>query len=430
MNYQETIEYLYKLLPVFHLKGASAYKPGLANTIRLMDSLENPHLKFKSIHIAGTNGKGSVSHYLSAVLQESGYKTGLYTSPHLIDFGERIRINGAMINQQYVIDFVADHHDLIAAVQPSFFELTMAMCFCYFADNKVDIAVIETGLGGRLDSTNIIMPVLSIITNIGFDHMEFLGNTLPEIAAEKAGIIKANIPVVIGESLPETKKVFEEFAHKKGADICYSEVNELPEFKGFDGHKMKFSFQDKNFISGLSGIYQLRNIRTLITAIRVLQAGSFIITDQAIESGLMNVSELTGLRGRWEVVRNKPLLIADTAHNAHGLSQLNENIKQYQYQHLRIIIGMVKDKDLNAALQILPSNAIYYFTKALSERSLPTNELKTKAKEAGLKGNSFESIAEAISSAMHDADNQDIIIITGSNFVVGEALQVIEGRII
>lgn len=423
MNYRETIQYLYNLLPVFHLQGAIAYKPGLKNTVKLMEALGNPHLKFKSVHIAGTNGKGSVSHYLSAVLQESGYKTGLYTSPHLIDFAERIRINGSMINQQYVIDFVAGNHDLIEEIQPSFFELTMAMCFCYFADNMVDIAVIETGMGGRLDSTNIISPELSIITNIGFDHMEFLGNTLPEIASEKAGIIKENTAVVIGETLPETKKVFDEFARMRCAKIYYSELHQLPVFECFEGSKMKFAFQNNEYISGLPGMYQLKNIRTLMKAIEVLQATSFKISQNAIESGLKNVCELTGLRGRWEILRDNPRVIADTAHNAHGMSQLNENLKHYNFYRLRIIIGMVKDKDLSAVLQKLPMDAIYYFTKAQIERSLSETDLKNKATQAGLTGNSFENISRAIETALNDADERDIILITGSNFLVGEALE-------
>jgi dihydrofolate synthase / folylpolyglutamate synthase len=430
MYYQETIAYLYKLLPAFHLKGASAYKPGLGNTKRLMEALGNPHQKFKSVHIAGTNGKGSVSHYLSAVFQEAGYKTGLYTSPHLIDFGERIRINGAMIKQQYVIDFVARNHDLIATIQPSFFELTMAMSFSYFADNMVDIAVIETGLGGRLDSTNIITPELSIITNIGYDHMEFLGNSLPEIAAEKAGIIKENTAVVIGETLPETKQVFEAYAQVKNSDIYYSELYELPVFKGFEANKMKFHFQNKEYMSGLTGMYQLMNIRTVMRAIEVLQNSSFKISQQSIESGLRNVCEITGLRGRWEILRNNPLLIADTAHNSHGMSQLNENLRHYDYYRLRIIIGMVKDKDLSAVIKCLPLDAIYYFTKAQTERSLSETELQNKAAEAGLRGYSYENIICAMDSALNVADERDIILITGSNFVVGEALEVFEKRTI
>jgi len=422
MNYQETIQYLYKLLPTFHLKGASAYKPGLGNTLRLMEALENPHSKFRSIHIAGTNGKGSVSHYLSAILQESGFKTGLYTSPHLVDFGERIRINGNMIDQQYVISFVADNHALINAIRPSFFELTMAMSFCYFADNNVDIAVIETGMGGRLDSTNIINPVLSIITNIGFDHMEFLGNTLPEIAAEKAGIIKDNIPVVIGETHPETMQVFQHFAQKKQAAINFAEDLQLPEFKNFEGHKMKFYFQNRNYISGLTGMYQLKNIRTVMKVVETLNASSISISQQAIESGLMNVCELTGFRGRWEVLRNNPLVIADTAHNSDGFGQLSESLKHYQYRKLRIIFGMVKDKDMEKVMKLLPSDATYYFTKAQNNRFLSEHELRMKASEYGLKGFSFEKISSALVEALKESDTQDLILITGSNFVVGEAL--------
>lgn len=423
MNYQETLQYLYDRLPVFHLVGADAYKPGLDNTYRLMSKLENPHQKFRSVHVAGTNGKGSVSHYMAAILQEAGYTVGLYTSPHLVDFGERIRVNGQMIEQQYVVDFIEKHIDSIENIQPSFFELTMSMAFSYFADKQVDIAVIEVGLGGRLDSTNIISPELSIITNIGFDHIEFLGNTLPQIALEKAGIIKPEIPVVIGESLPETKPVFSLKSLEMQADIFFAEDREKPVFIRYEQDKMVFSYKQKEYYSGLNGIYQLKNLATVITASKILNDRTvFKISENALRKGIEHVCLLTGFRGRWELLSNNPKIIADTSHNVQGIQVVVNQLKYQQYKTLRIIIGMVNDKDISGVLKLLPVNAVYYFTEAQVKRALSATMLKEIAIKFNLSGDSFESIKDAVKKAKSDAHKDDLILITGSNFVVGEAL--------
>lgn len=425
MNYQETLEYLYNRLPVFHLIGSEAYKPGLDNTVRLMEFLGNPHTKFRSIHVAGTNGKGSVSNFLAAILQESGYKVGLYTSPHLVDFGERIRINGLMIDENYVIDFISRYSDVIETVKPSFFELTMAMAFSYFADNKVDIAVIEVGLGGRLDSTNIINPELSIITNIGFDHIEFLGNTLPQIAYEKAGIIKKHVPVVVGEYLDETKPVFLKKAAEMEADIYFVEDSTtLPKFIRYEANKMVFKHDNHEYSSDLIGQYQLKNIATVLFSCDVINSSksSIKVSSNAIFKGIENVCEITGLRGRWETLQNNPLIIADTGHNVPGIKVVVEQLKFHHYKSLRIIFGMVNDKDISGVLQLLPDNAIYYFTQAQVKRALNADELKQKAEVFNLRGKVYHTINDAVNIAIDESDTDDLILITGSNFVVGEAL--------
>jgi len=423
MNYQETLQYLYDRLPVFHLVGSTAYKPGLDNTHRLMAHLDNPHQKFRSVHVAGTNGKGSVSHYLAAILQEAGYKVGLYTSPHLVDFGERIRINGQMIEEQYVVDFVEKHIEAIESIQPSFFELTMSMAFSYFADIQVDIAVIEVGLGGRLDSTNIIIPELSIITSIGFDHVDFLGNTLPLIAGEKAGIIKPGIPVVIGESLPETKPVFMLRSTEMQADIFFSDDENTPEFVRYEQDKMIFTYQQQAYTSGLNGMYQLKNLATVFTATKVLnESTTWNISLEAISTGIEHVCRTTGLRGRWEKLQSKPLIIADTAHNVQGIQAIVNQLKCQKYKTLRIIIGMVRDKDIPGVLEELPQDAVYYFTHVQVKRALSASELKSMATAFNLSGKSFHSIKNAVDEAISDAGNDDLILITGSNYVVGEAL--------
>ncbi len=423
MNYQETLQYLYDRLPVFHLVGSSAYKPGLENTYRLMAQLDNPHQKFRSIHVAGTNGKGSVSHYLAAILQEAGYKVGLYTSPHLVDFGERIRVNGQMIDQQYVIDYIQKHIDAIETIQPSFFELTMAMAFSYFADKQVDIAVIEVGLGGRLDSTNIVSPELSIITNIGFDHVEFLGDSLPQIAAEKAGIIKPGIPVVIGESLPETKPVFVLKSLEMQSDIIFAEDDDIPVLTRYEQDKMIFNYRKQEFGSGLNGIYQLRNLATIFSAIKVLNnRTTFKVSDEALKKGIEHICKLTGLRGRWELLSDKPKVIADTGHNVPGIQAIVNQLKNQHYKTLRIVIGMVNDKDISGVLKLLPIDAVYYFTQAQVKRALPANELKAKAMNYNLSGWSFGAVKDAVNKAIFDANADDLLLITGSNFVVGEAL--------
>jgi dihydrofolate synthase / folylpolyglutamate synthase len=425
MNYQEALDYLYARLPVFHHIGAQAYKPGLENTQKLLTALGQPHEKFKAIHIAGTNGKGSVSHYLSAILQSAGYKTGLYTSPHLVDFGERIRIDGKMIDRDYVIGFTEQNKALFEEIQPSFFEATMAMAFCYFADQQVDIAVIETGLGGRLDSTNIITPLLSVITNISFDHTGFLGDTLEKIAFEKAGIIKQNVPVVIGESLPETQPVFERQATKTGSPVFYADA--VLSVDGYNGSKMSVkSSNDETFVSGLCGDYQLRNIATVLKSIEVFnqtaQEGLCPVEMKQVLFGLENVCELTGLRGRWEKLREQPLIITDTGHNTAGIKYVVDQLLRQTYTRLHIIIGMVNDKDISSVLDLLPREALYYFTNATVQRALPAAELKQKAESKHLKGEAYPCIPKAIGAALQHALPTDLIFIGGSNFVVGEAM--------
>jgi len=424
MNYQQSLEYLYNRLPVFHLTGGAAYKPGLDNTIRLLEALDNPHRKFKTIHVAGTNGKGSVSHMLSAVLQQSGYKTGLYTSPHLVDFGERIRINGNMIDQEYVVQFVENHKDLVEQVQPSFFELTMAMAFSYFAQQQIDIAVIETGLGGRLDSTNIVSPDLSIITNIGFDHTEFLGNTLSQIAFEKAGIIKPGVPVVIGEVLAETRPVFVQKATETASKLVFAEEKYRLHAVGTTANELVVSDGVDHWISGLTGNYQLKNIAALLASVDELRLSGYYISATSLKTGLHNVCKLTGLRGRWEVLAENPLLIADTGHNVQGINAVVQQLSNYN-KSIHIVIGMVNDKDVSGVLHLLPKAASYYFTNAQVKRALPSAELKKAATKVGLNGNDYPSIRHALQAALQAAGPDDLILITGSNFVVGEALTVL-----
>lgn len=423
MTYNDTIQYLYNRLPVFHHVGSAAYKPGLGNTVLLMNALENPQTHYRTIHVAGTNGKGSVSHLLAAVLQQAGYRVGLYTSPHLVDFGERIRVNGEMIEQQYVVDFVEKYKNLFSAIEPSFFELTMAMAFNYFADCDVDLAVIEVGLGGRLDSTNIILPELSVITNISFDHVGFLGDTLGKIAYEKAGIIKANVPVVVGEIHPETRPVFELKARQENAPIYFAEEQVTVSFNGYENGKMKVeTSNNKYFVVGLTGLYQLKNVVTTLTAIDQLNKMNFEITEAAISQGFENVTEITGLQGRWQVLQQNPTVVTDTGHNAGGIQFVVEQLKVQTYKTLRIVIGMVNDKDISAVLALLPTDAQYYFTQANIVRALPAEELKKEAQSCGLKGIAYSTVEQAIRTALNESDTDDFVFIGGSNFVVGEAL--------
>lgn len=423
MTYSQTIQYLYDRLPVFHRIGESAYKPGLDNTIRLMNALNNPHQRYRTIHIAGTNGKGSVSNMLAAVLQQAGYKVGLYTSPHLVDFGERIRVNGKMIDQQYVVDFVEKHFELFDEIEPSFFEATMAMAFNYFADTRVDIAVIEVGLGGRLDSTNIIQPELSVVTNISFDHVGFLGDTLAKIAFEKAGIIKTNTPVVIGEVLPETRPVFETKAKLENAPIYFAEERLNVSFSNYENAKMRVTTSEsKSFIVGLSGLYQLKNIATALTALEQLNKLDFNVSEDDIAKGLELVTEITGLQGRWQVLQQNPTVVADTGHNVGGIQFVVEQLKTQAYQTLRIVIGMVNDKDITSVLALLPTEARYYFTQANIARALPAEELMEKAQSFGLKGRCYSSVEEAVNSALEESEKDDFVFVGGSNFIVGEAL--------
>ncbi len=430
MNYQETLDYLYAALPMFSRIGKAALKPDLSNTLKLTAALGDPHTKFKSIHIAGTNGKGSTSHSLAAVMQEAGYKTGLYTSPHLLDFRERIRINGVPVSQGWVVNFVQQHKELIEEIKPSFFEITVAMAFLAFAEEKVDIAIIETGLGGRLDSTNIITPILSIITNISYDHQDLLGETLPEIAAEKAGIIKHKVPVLIGELQSETERVFFEQSIHMQTSLYYAEAMwDLVRIKQDARHQhFKAIHRARREIHKLStdllGTYQQHNIRTVLAAAEVLDASQGIdIPLPVIVKALAHVKELTGLRGRWDWLQQKPIIIADVAHNEAGLREV---MKQWRAVHAlakHIVIGFVKDKDINLALAQFPKDAVYYFTNAQIPRALPAAELQALATEHGLHGQIYDNVPDALSAAKQNMKDEDALLITGSFFIVAEALQ-------
>lgn len=407
--------------------GAAAYKEDLHNTIALCKALGDPQQHFKSIHIAGTNGKGSTSHMLAAMLQEAGYKTGLYTSPHIRDFGERIRINGEMIDENFVIDFVKKTTQLTADIQPSFFELTVAMAFDYFAKEKVDVAVIETGLGGRLDSTNIITPVLSVITNIGLDHVQILGDTLEKIAAEKAGIIKKNVPVVIGEYLPETRKVFEAKATEMNAPVYFaSDIYSVKNAQSSMGKLQCILTENdraetESFELDLTGIYQAKNLRTVITAEKILRQAGYIIPDEAKKHGLSHVKDLTGLRGRWEIIQQDPVVIADVAHNEDGIRQVLEQLKNdYPAEPVHFVLGFVSDKDVTHVLDLFPQNAYYYFTNAHIPRALPAADLQALAAEKKLSGNVYDDVNDAINAAKTAADETGIVMICGSFFIIAE----------
>lgn len=428
MTYQQTIEYLYAQLPMFSRIGAAAYKANLDNTIALCDAIDNPQTKFKSIHIAGTNGKGSTSHMLAAILQQAGYKTGLYTSPHLKDFRERIKINGQMVSEEFVVDFVEKTKAVSQKIQPSFFELTVAMAFEYFAKEKVDIAVIETGLGGRLDSTNIITPLLSIITNIGYDHTNLLGDTLEKIAVEKAGIIKPGVPVVIGEYLPQTKDIFISKAKKENAPIHFaqdeysvSKIQYSPTSLTCDVKNIEHDITE-TFECGLNGLYQTKNLQTVLCAEGILMQLGFTITNQSEKYAIKHVKAITGLAGRWDVIAQQPTIILDVAHNEDGIRQLLEQLKLVTpvSSQLHIVMGMVKDKDVNKVLSLLPQDAMYYFSNAHTERAMPHLQLKEKAATLHLDGNSFDNVNTAIQAAKYAATTNDTIIVCGSVFLVAE----------
>ena len=403
MTYQETIEYLYNATPVFEKIGAGAYKEGLENTLALDEHFGHPHRKFKTIHVAGTNGKGSVSHSLAATLQKAGYKVGLYTSPHLIDFSERIRINGLNINEEYVVDFVEKERSFFEPLHPSFFELTTALAFKYFADEGVDIAVIEVGLGGRLDCTNIITPLLSVITNISFDHTGFLGDTLAKIAGEKAGIIKQDVPVVIGESTAETKPVFLAKAAEKNAPILFAEDYACDDTIGFE----------------LKGNYQKQNLRTILCAIDALKMN---ISKDTIRESLANVCELTGLRGRWETLQKEPLVICDTGHNVGGWNYLSKQIAAERCKTRRIVFGMVDDKDVSTVMGMLPKDATFYWTQAETHRAIPAQKISELAEEQGIHGEVFTTVKDAYIKALEDADKDDFVFVGGSSYVVADLL--------
>jgi len=425
MNYRETLDYIYQKLPMYSRMGSAAFKKDLTNIRVLCEHLGNPQQHFKSIHIAGTNGKGSVSHMLGAVFQTAGYRTGLYTSPHLYDFRERIRLNGAVIPEEYVMDFVEKLKPLIEKIEPSFFEITVAMAFQFFADQKADVAIIEVGLGGRLDSTNIITPELSVITNIGWDHMNMLGNSLQEIAAEKAGIIKENIPVVIGETLPETKSVFEKIAIEKNAPVTWAEDFLTASHQTLDTELLSVEFQKQdgeNIIAetDLPGIYQVNNLRTVLTAIDVLKKRNWQLADAFVHDALKQVRPLTGLGGRWEVIHRDPLIVLDVAHNGNGVAKMVEHLQHLSYRQLHLVIGMVKDKEVENVLQILPSSAHYYFTQAAIPRALPATELAQKAASLNLEGKTYENVNLALQEATTNAEKEEVILVCGSIFLVAE----------
>ena len=398
MNYKDTLKYLFSQLPMYQRTGAAAYKKDIGNIIEACNFLDNPHKKFKSIHIAGTNGKGSTAHLISSILQEAGFKTGLYTSPHLKDFRERIKINGVRISENDVISFVTTNKKNFEKINMSFFEYTVALAFDHFAKEKVDIAIIETGLGGRLDSTNIISPEISVITNIGYDHMNLLGNTLEQIAIEKAGIVKEKTPVLIGRKQIETETVFEEKASQKNTSVFYAKQNEV-----------KFNVPN----------YQKENINTCISAIKILD---WKISNQEINDGIKNVNQNTGLRGRWETLSKNPKIICDTGHNVDGISNIINQLKQIKFNKLHIVFGTVNDKKINDILNLLPKDAKYYLCKAKIDRALNADKLKSIANEYKLIGESFESVEKALLNAKNNAKKEDLIFIGGSTFVVAEVI--------
>ena len=407
MNYQETCEYLFCQMPMFERQGASGYKEGLANTKALDEHFGHPHKAYKTIHVAGTNGKGSCSHSIAAILQTAGYKVGLYTSPHLVDFSERIRINGKPIEEEYVTEFVEKERAFFEPLHPSFFEVTTALAFKYFKDKQVDIAVIEVGLGGRLDCTNIISPILSVITNISFDHTQFLGDTLAKIASEKAGIIKIGTRTIIGEANKETRPVFEEKAREMNALIVFAEDNPHNDAA--------------MLMTDLRGNYQHKNVNTILTAIENLT--QLNITEEHIKTGLANVCKLTGLKGRWQTLCEKPLTICDTGHNLAGWEYLSRQIAEQECERTHIVFGMVDDKDIDGVMSLLPRKAIYYFTKADTHRAVASEKLLEKGRIAGLTAEAYPSVEQAYKAAVLNANANDFIFIGGSNYVVADLLK-------
>lgn len=427
-QYKATLEFMFRQLPMFQRIGAAAFKKDLTNTIALTDFLEKPHLRFPSIHIAGTNGKGSVAYMLAAVLQAAGYKTGLYISPHYKDFRERIRINGKYVPQQFIVDFIERVKPVLTTLQPSFFELSVAMAFSYFAEEKVDIAVIETGMGGRLDSTNIVTPILSIITNISYDHTQFLGNTLEAIAGEKAGIIKPNIPVVIGESQDETKKVFLQKAKECQAPIYFADqhfravwTSETASHSLFNATKE--AKQIEPYEVNLHGEYQTRNLQTVLQSVSILNTTNIVSIDEvAIRKGLYELKALTRFIGRWQIIGYQPMIICDSAHNEGGLQWVFRQLNRISYQKLHIVTGMVVDKDPDLVLPLFPKNARYYFAKANIPRGMDARNLQQLAKDYQLHGRAYKSVSLALRAARRHADPQDLILVVGSVFIVAEVL--------
>lgn len=426
MTYKETLDFLFRTLPMFSRVGESAFKKDLTNTLRLCEFLGNPHQKFKTIHVAGTNGKGSTSHMLASVLQTAGYKTGLYTSPHLKDFRERIKVNAEMCTESFVIDFTSRIQPMIQEIQPSFFEITVAMAFEYFAIQNVDIAIIEVGLGGRLDSTNIIKPELSIITNIGWDHMNLLGNSLELIASEKAGIIKESIPVIIGENTAITRPIFEQKAKELNAPIHWANEDRWVSDFSIAAHQIDIEVVEKrndehtNYQLDLPGIYQTKNLLTVLSAIEILNLKNWQLNAVHVHKALSHIKKLTGLHGRWEVLKDKPLLVLDVAHNEDGILQMVKQIELVGAQDVHIVMGMVKDKEIDRVLNLLPKTAHYYFTKAPIPRALDENILMQEAFKKGLLGKCFPLINDAVQNALVHAKENDLVLVCGSVFVVGE----------
>jgi dihydrofolate synthase / folylpolyglutamate synthase len=426
MNFQEALDYLYSRLPMFQRIGASAFKKNLDNTLALCEHLSNPQQNFKSIHIAGTNGKGSSAHMLASILQQAGYDTGLYTSPHLKSFTERIRINGKEVSQNYVTDFVQNHRNIIEAIQPSFFEVTVAMAFDYFSQKEVDIAIIETGLGGRLDSTNVILPELSLITSIGYDHMDLLGDTLPQIAGEKAGIIKSRVPVVISNFQEEIAHVFEQKAAECQTPIYFADQVLKIENVKFEAERTVFDVYRegvamyKNLALDLKGSYQIKNLPGVLLSLDLLPARDFVIDLPELRKGLANVQNNTGLKGRWQKLREQPAVYCDTAHNADGIVAMLETLKMQPFHQLRIVWGMVQGKEIEKILKLLPLDATYYFCAPQLPRALAVNELTEVAERTGLKGKTAASVNAALQMALDDAGKDDLIFVGGSTFVVAE----------
>ena len=424
MNYEETVEYLFNSTPVFEKVGATAYKEGLDNTHSLDNHFGNPHHKFKTIHVAGTNGKGSCSHTLAAILQAEGYRVGLYTSPHLVDFRERIRVNGTPVSKDYVINFVEQERAFFEPLHPSFFELTTALAFKYFAEQHVDIAVIEVGLGGRLDCTNIITPILSVITNISFDHTQFLGNTLAKIAGEKAGIIKPHIPVVIGEAVSETRPVFLDKARQEDAPIRFAEdepkvISATLRIEG----GIDYNTRSWGQLHGeLGGIYQEKNTNTILCACDELRKHCMVTSRAPVVDGFAHVVEHTGLTGRWQQLQTAPRVVCDTGHNVGGWQYLSQQIKAQPCKQLRIVFGMVDDKDIDTVMGMLPQNAVYYFTQASTHRAIPVDKVVEEARQHHLNGTAHPTVTAAYRQALADASADDFIFVGGSSYVVADLL--------
>jgi dihydrofolate synthase/folylpolyglutamate synthase len=435
MTYTETCHYLFNQMPMFERQGASGYKEGLANTLALDEHFGHPHRSYTTIHVAGTNGKGSVSHTIAAHLQQCGYRVGLYTSPHLVDFRERIRINGKPISEQYVIDFVESERNFFEPLHPSFFEVTTAMAFKYFKDKEIDIAVVEVGLGGRLDCTNIITPIVSVITNISYDHTQFLGHTLAEIAAEKAGIIKKGVPVIIGESNEETRPVFEAKAREVNTRIVFADdVMEVVSATPTADGGMDYQTAHLGTLHGdLGGLYQAKNTNTVLYVLKELAESGYLADSRRgnnyercrfeLEESIRNVAAMTGLMGRWQIVRKEPTVVCDTGHNVGGWQYLSQQLSKQECRQMHIVFGMVDDKDIDGVLSLLPANARYYFTKADTHRALNEVVVKTLAERHNLTGEAFPTVQEAYQSAMLQALPDDFVFVGGSSYVVGDFLK-------